>query len=132
MAATAGPQDLSSPNIIKIIDELFKCGISEYIHLPQLVVVGNQSSGKSSVLEGISKFPFPRDSGLCTRFATQISFKWSHTTNTTVKIMPANNSSEEHKMKCGKWEASWDGKDPKAFAQIMLEVGFNRMLAGTR
>ena len=38
----------------------------------KLVVVGDQSSGKSSVLEGLTDLPFPRDNGLCTRFATQI------------------------------------------------------------
>ncbi|KAL4907042.1 P-loop containing nucleoside triphosphate hydrolase protein [Aspergillus multicolor] len=36
------------------------------------VVCGDQSAGKSSVLEGISGIPFPRQDGLCTRFATEI------------------------------------------------------------
>lgn len=40
----------------------------------KLVVVGDQSSGKSSVLEGSTNLPFPRDSGPCTRFPTQIVF----------------------------------------------------------
>jgi len=45
-------------------------GIGETIDLPQLVVCGDQSAGKSSVLEGISGIPFPRDEGVCTKFAT--------------------------------------------------------------
>jgi hypothetical protein len=36
------------------------------------VVCGDQSAGKSSVLEGISGVPFPRQDGLCTRFPTEI------------------------------------------------------------
>lgn len=47
-------------------------GIGDHISLPQLVVCGDQSSGKSSVLQGITGIPFPRQDGLCTRFATEI------------------------------------------------------------
>jgi hypothetical protein len=49
--------------------------------------VGDQSSGKSSVLEGLTGLPFPRDSGLCTRFPTQIVFKRSKVSTIEVSIM---------------------------------------------
>ncbi|KAG0645619.1 Interferon-inducible Mx [Hyphodiscus hymeniophilus] len=54
----------------------------------QLAVVGDQSSGKSSVLESISELPFPRDSGLCTRFATQIIFRRSPESSIKITIIP--------------------------------------------
>jgi len=66
---------LADPALLVKIDQLFACNVGEYINLPQLVVVGDQSSGKSSVLEGLTKLKFPRNSGLCTRFATQIIFR---------------------------------------------------------
>ncbi|KAJ5318544.1 hypothetical protein N7476_004964 [Penicillium atrosanguineum] len=66
---------LADPSLLEKIDKLFACSVGEYIDLPQLVVVGDQSSGKSSVLEGLTKLKFPRNSGLCTRFATQIIFR---------------------------------------------------------
>lgn len=47
-------------------------GVGDLISLPQLVVCGNQSAGKSSVLEAITSIPFPRKDGLCTRFPTEI------------------------------------------------------------
>jgi GTPase SAR1 family protein len=47
-------------------------GIGEHIDLPQLVVCGDQSAGKSSVLEGITGIPFPRQDGVCTKFPTEI------------------------------------------------------------
>lgn len=70
-----GTVALADPALLDKIDQLFACNVGEYIDLPQLVVVGDQSSGKSSILEGLTKLKFPRNSGLCTRFATQILFR---------------------------------------------------------
>ncbi|KAF3106852.1 hypothetical protein TWF569_002421 [Orbilia oligospora] len=58
--------------LFDIIDRFRELNISEDISLPQLVVVGDQSSGKSSLLEGLTEISFPVASDLCTRFATQI------------------------------------------------------------
>lgn len=57
---------LADPSLLEKIDKLFACNVGEHINLPQLVVVGDQSSGKRSVLEGLTKLKFPRNSGLCT------------------------------------------------------------------
>jgi len=39
--------------------------------LPQIVVIGSQSSGKSSVLESVlGKNFLPRSAGICTRYVT--------------------------------------------------------------
>jgi GTPase SAR1 family protein len=40
----------------------------------KLVVVGDQSAGKSSVLQAITEVSFPVKDGTCTRFPIQISF----------------------------------------------------------
>jgi hypothetical protein len=65
----------AKPLMLEKIDKLFACGVGDLVSLPQIVFVGDQSSGKSSVLEGSIRKPLPRDSGLCTRFATQIIFR---------------------------------------------------------
>jgi len=39
---------------------------------PQLVIVGDQSTGKSSLLRTLTDIPFPVAEGCCTRFATRI------------------------------------------------------------
>lgn len=39
------------------------------------MAVGNQSAGKSSVLESISGIQFPRDSGTCTRCPTRLQLR---------------------------------------------------------
>ncbi|KAJ5836851.1 Dynamin GTPase [Penicillium robsamsonii] len=49
------------------IDELRAIGVGGLVELPQIIVCGNQSSGKSSVLEAISRVRFPSKSNICTR-----------------------------------------------------------------
>ncbi|KAJ6261688.1 Dynamin [Drechslerella dactyloides] len=68
-------EDLESEErseLFDLIDKFRELNISEDVSLPQLVVVGDQSSGKSSLLEGLTEVSFPVASDLCTRFATQI------------------------------------------------------------
>ncbi|KAH8435114.1 dynamin family protein [Aspergillus melleus] len=116
---------LADPALLKKIDELFACGVGEYIDLPQLVVVGDQSSGKSSVLEGLTGLPFPRDSGLCTRFATQIIFRRMKnlTTGRIIgSILPAANSSAEHADKLREWSTAAGVLDPTDFSSTMHKV----------
>lgn len=46
--------------ILDIVDRLRQTGLNGTIALPQLVTVGDQSSGKSSVLEALTEIEFPR------------------------------------------------------------------------
>lgn len=43
------------------------CGTEGEIPLPKIAVIGNQSTGKSSLIEAISRIKVPRASGTCTR-----------------------------------------------------------------
>jgi len=57
------------------LDRLELPGIDEEpfnISLPKIVLVGNQSSGKSSLIEAISKVKVPRDDGTCTRCPIEV------------------------------------------------------------
>lgn len=83
--------NLSDPAQMVIIDKLRKLGIRDVV-LPQLVVVGDQSSGKSSVLEAITDFPFPRKLGLCTRFATNIILRRSAISSISISIIGGEGS----------------------------------------
>jgi hypothetical protein len=101
--------ELADPALLEKIDKLFACNMGEYVSLPQLVVVGDQSCGKSSVLEALTKINFPRDSGLCTRFATHIIFR--RDTNLVLRevsasIIPASDANPEEDQKLRGWKAS--------------------------
>ncbi|OBT86906.1 hypothetical protein VE02_04369 [Pseudogymnoascus sp. 03VT05] len=115
------PGNLADPAMLDKIDRLFACNVGDYVDLPQIVVVGDQSSGKSSVLEGLTDLPFPRDSGLCTRFATQITFRRSEVQRIAVSIVPGKYSSLEHAEHVRKWTKVMETLDQKSFADIMHE-----------
>lgn len=66
------PGGISDPALIKLVNKLqdvfATVGVNNPIDLPQIAVVGSQSSGKSSVLENIVGRDFlPRGSGIVTR-----------------------------------------------------------------
>ena len=119
-----GNYGLGDPSMLEKIDKLFACGVGEFINLPQIVVVGDQSSGKSSILEGLIKMALPRDSGLCTRFATQIIFRRSSERCISLSIIPDSGADAEHKSCVVGWGRT-DVKtlDPEMFVDIMREVG---------
>ncbi|KAL4780682.1 P-loop containing nucleoside triphosphate hydrolase protein [Aspergillus varians] len=82
------------------IDRVRANGIGDHVALPQLVVCGDQSAGKSSVLEGISGIPFPRQDGLCTRFATEIILRHDPTDQrATATIIPHVSRSVDEKIR---------------------------------
>lgn len=68
-----------------------------HLNLNKLVVVGDQSSGKSSLLESLTGIPFPRDVELCTRYATQITQRRDDVSRVEVRILPGPNASDAHK-----------------------------------
>jgi hypothetical protein len=117
------PYGLADPASLEKIDKLFACGVGDLINLPQIVVVGDQSSGKSSVLEGLIRKPLPRDSGLCTRFATQIIFKRALKEMISVSIIPGVDATEEHKATLQAWSRrELKALDHAVFTSIMAEV----------
>ena len=56
----------------KIIKLLRDCGTEGVIKLPKIAVIGNQSAGKSSLIEAISQIKVPRASGTCTRCPMEV------------------------------------------------------------
>ncbi|KAL4869856.1 hypothetical protein BDV12DRAFT_70161 [Aspergillus spectabilis] len=87
--------------VLEVIDKLRELGVSESVSLPQLVVVGDQSSGKSSLLEGLTGLSFPVASDLCTRFATQIVLRRASSDEAAARItiLPGPSSQMDEKVK---------------------------------
>ncbi|KAJ4168945.1 hypothetical protein NW754_010876 [Fusarium falciforme] len=75
----------SYAEVFDAIDSLRDAGIRSEL-IPKLVVIGDQNSGKSSVLEAICNIPFPVKEGLCTRFPTEVVQRKSSEESMTVTI----------------------------------------------
>ena len=69
-------QDLANEqrDLLDLVDKLQFAQLDN-VKLPQIAVVGDQSAGKSSVLEAITGIPFPQEAGACTRFTTEIRLR---------------------------------------------------------
>lgn len=81
-------QSKDHEEILDVIDQLRSEGIGKYVDLPQIIVCGDQSSGKSSVLEAISGLNFPRKDNICTRFATELILRRAPQSGVTASIYP--------------------------------------------
>ncbi|KAK4152385.1 P-loop containing nucleoside triphosphate hydrolase protein [Chaetomidium leptoderma] len=79
-------------SLLDTIDSLRELGVGDFVNLPQIIVVGDQSSGKSSVLEAISRVRFPVDGDLCTRFATELVLRRANETAVNVNIQFADDA----------------------------------------
>ncbi|PNJ42390.1 MX1 isoform 10, partial [Pongo abelii] len=60
---------------IDLIDSLRALGVEQDLALPAIAVIGDQSSGKSSVLEALSGVALPRGSGIVTRCPLVLKLK---------------------------------------------------------
>jgi len=85
--------------VLNVIDQLRSEGISRYVNLPQLIVCGDQSSGKSSVLEAISGLNFPKKDNVCTRFATELILRRAPESGLKISIYPDADRPEKEKMR---------------------------------
>ena len=94
--------------LLNIIDRLRSQGVSRFVDLPQLIVCGDQSSGKSSVLEAVSGVQFPTSDNLCTRFATELILRRGPEQPITFTIQSGERNSEPKRQKLGDFNARCD------------------------
>jgi GTP-binding protein EngB required for normal cell division len=98
-------------DLLDSIDCLRSQGISHYVSLPQIIVCGDQSSGKSSVLEAISGVSFPVKSNLCTRFPTELVLRKTSHIGISVSIVPHQSRSESEQLSLSGFHEKLDGFD---------------------
>ncbi|KAI0746433.1 P-loop containing nucleoside triphosphate hydrolase protein [Daedaleopsis nitida] len=76
----------SSKELIDFVAQLRSHGAHIDLELPRIVVIGNQSAGKSSLVEAISGINVPRDPGTCTRCPMECRLSHSNQWSCQVKI----------------------------------------------
>lgn len=107
--------------LLDAVDELRALGLGDHLDLPQLIVCGDQSSGKSSILSALSGFPFPVKDNLCTRFATEVILRRGPGKSIAVEIHPANDRSDEEKARLKAFDRSLD--DMQKLPTIIEDAG---------
>ncbi|KAI9808036.1 MAG: hypothetical protein M1827_007542 [Pycnora praestabilis] len=122
-----GLQSAEQRNVLNIVDQLRKCGLESTLSLPQLVVCGDQSAGKSSVLEALTEVPFPRNDNLCTRFATEIILRRAMSDAITIKVIPDDERPQEERDHIEAFKESiWDFEElPSLMDKAMTLMGIN-------
>jgi len=143
----AGTGSLGNQVLLAKVDKLRELGVGSMIGLPQvrrlppydpqalrcpgrhvlkiifkIIVVGDQSSGKSSVLESLTGFAFPRATGLCTRYATQITCRRELHNSTTISIIPHAGSSAARQEKLRKFHRTVDDPQGAGLSQIFEDA----------
>ncbi|KAK9439402.1 Dynamin, GTPase domain protein [Metarhizium brunneum] len=121
---TQSGKSLTSPDRLHKIDQLREKNVGTHMPLPQLVVVGDQSSGKSSLLESLTGIPFPNGQGLCTRYATQITHRRDTVEDITIRIIPGPDSTDEDVARLSGYHRSVKNTDELLvqFESILIEV----------
>ncbi|XP_016390098.1 interferon-induced GTP-binding protein MxA-like [Sinocyclocheilus rhinocerous] len=92
---------------IDTIDNLRSLGVEKDLALPAIAVIGDQSSGKSSVLEALSGVALPRGSGIVTRCPLELKMirtkdedKWHGRISYNKKEKDIHDPAEVDKMIC--------------------------------
>ncbi|KAF2186987.1 hypothetical protein K469DRAFT_686204 [Zopfia rhizophila CBS 207.26] len=111
--------------LLDAIDQLRSNGVSHHdIGLPQLIVCGDQSSGKSSVLERLTRLPFPTKDGVCTTFATELILR--RTSGQAVSIVctvtPGRNRSPVQKEHLERFRRSFSSREEFSFPSLVDEA----------
>lgn len=101
-------------------DKLRDIGID--IHTSQIVVVGSQSSGKSSLLESLTGFSFPRGQGLCTRYATQITLRRDPIKRIDISITPRTDADPRLKERLRDFHRNLDTFEGSGLLQVIEEL----------
>ncbi|KAF2231997.1 hypothetical protein EV356DRAFT_550882 [Viridothelium virens] len=78
--------------VLDMVLKLNETGLASVLEFPQIVVTGDQSAGKSSVLEAISGLKYPRREGMCTRCAIEVVLREADKLSITARIIPHRES----------------------------------------
>lgn len=85
--------------------------------------MGDQSSGTSPVLESFTGFAFPRGATLCTRYATQITYRREAKEGVPISIIPHPDADEALKAELLAFRRDLPTLNNDELAIIFAEVG---------
>jgi GTPase SAR1 family protein len=84
-------------SLVRVFEALKSQGIDPRITLSRIVMCGDVSSGKSSLLEALTGREFPIKGNLCTRYPIELVMKKDSEASVEISIVPAGNRSATEK-----------------------------------
>ncbi|KAG5759383.1 hypothetical protein H9Q72_012498 [Fusarium xylarioides] len=72
--------------LFDLITRLRRYNVEEHFGIPQIVMCGYQSTGKSSVLEAITEIPFPTGVGMKTKCVTEVTVCGSESEQDAIEV----------------------------------------------
>ncbi|KAJ6781573.1 hypothetical protein PWT90_01568 [Aphanocladium album] len=124
----------ASRTLFNAIDELKSFGATKFVAPPQLVIVGAQSVGKSSLLQSLTGIPFPVAADRCTRFPMRIVSRRTEPNSPdkiTISIDPPdyelNEASDRDSVTIENYSKERQSLTATEFADIVKEVSEDYM-----
>lgn len=115
-------QSFEQSQLLDIIDQLRRQNLDADMYIPQIVVCGETSSGKSSVLEAIAGIRFPVGHKAVTKFPTDIVLRHTPKSSMLVKLIQAKDRSEEQKQRIQQFKFETDMTDLHRIEHFVLEA----------
>ena len=107
---TANAAQQSAKDILDFIDDLRSLKIAKNIDLPQMVICGDQSAGKSSLLHSLTGIEFPVSDDVCTRFATILQLRDTPLPQYRASILPSLDAGPDEVERLQQFRPQVDGK----------------------
>jgi len=107
--------------ILDVLEDPCWKTLKSNIDMPMLVVIGAQSSGKSSVLSSIACMPFPVSDDICTKFVTKLVCRCQTDTSVRITITPSPDRKAKDQERLGKFKPPT--LEPKELDKIIEAVG---------
>ena len=95
---------------------------------------GDQSAGKSSVLEALTEIPFPRSDNLCIRFATEIVIRRAAAEFLAIRVVPDTARPTDEQERIKRFDRSiTDFNDlPEVMSEALVVMGIESSDANSR
>jgi GTP-binding protein EngB required for normal cell division len=100
---------------------------------PQIVAIGGQSAGKSSLLEALTMMPFPVRGGACTRYPTEFRLRRATSSGTRFSIEGGERRKEDYERVRRLEKATWSLGDKEGYTlEDMFSLAHQEMTRGVR